>query len=537
MYFQFLINMKVFASRLKLVFLLSILFILSIQTGFAQNIDSASAFSEAKLMRAIDSVKRADSIKRIGLLREIDKLKGSERQRRNLLVKLKEVEREDSLHAARLQEQLTGLRTDSIGFPVAPFIDTLFVIHTRIGSFTAHERAEAIADRIDRLYSNFQFAPDSLKVMVNESSADIVFRDQVILTINELEAEWYHLSPELLAKDYAMRISKAIQIHREQNKLSNIAIRIGEATLIILAILLIVWLINGLHNRMKKRLFKVKDKMLDGFRIQGQKVLDRHGELQVLLFLIRFVKILLIIVSVYFALQLMFSLFPGTERMAQTMWSWILEPLSKLYEHTLAFLPNLFTITVILVVVHYFIALLKFFSKEVARGSITIPGFYADWAKPTFALVRILLIAFTFILIFPYLPGSHSPIFRGVSVFFGLLFSFGSTSAIANIIAGIVITYMRPFKLGDRIKIGEVIGDVIEKSMLVTRLRTPKNEEITIPNSSVLSGHTLNYTSSARDLGLILYTSVTIGYDAPWKKVHALLIEAALATDGISKKE
>ncbi len=141
-----------------------------------------------------------------------------------------------------------------------------------------------------------------------------------------------------------------------------------------------------------------------------------------------------------------------------------------------------------------------------------------------------------FILIFPYLPGSSSNIFKGVSVFLGVLFSLGSSSAIANMVAGLVITYMRPFKLGDRIKIGEITGDVIEKNMLVTRLRTIKNEEITIPNSSVLSGNTINYSSMSKSDGLIIHTTVTIGYDIPWKDMHQALIDAALRTDLYSER-
>ena len=119
-------------------------------------------------------------------------------------------------------------------------------------------------------------------------------------------------------------------------------------------------------------------------------------------------------------------------------------------------------------------------------------------------------------------------------MFLGILFSLGSSSAIANAVAGLVITYMRPFRLGDRVKIGEVTGQVIEKTLLVTRVRTTKNEDITVPNASILSGHTINYTSSSKELGLVLHTSVTIGYDVPWRQVHELLIEAAVATNGVN---
>ena len=120
-----------------------------------------------------------------------------------------------------------------------------------------------------------------------------------------------------------------------------------------------------------------------------------------------------------------------------------------------------------------------------------------------------------------------------LSSFLGLLLSLGSTSAIGNIVAGLVITYMRPYKVGDRIKIGEVIGDVVEKNMLVTRIRTIKNEMTTLPNSTILTGHTVNYSINDMRFSLILHTTVTIGYNAPWKTVHELLIEAAKKTDGI----
>jgi small-conductance mechanosensitive channel len=114
--------------------------------------------------------------------------------------------------------------------------------------------------------------------------------------------------------------------------------------------------------------------------------------------------------------------------------------------------------------------------------------------------------------------------------------SFGSSSAISNAVAGIVITYMRPFKIGDRIRVGEYSGDVIEKSILMTRIRTIKNEEITIPNSTILSGQTINFTTFAKDSGLVLHTSVTIGYDVPWRDLQAALLTAADRTPMVLKE-
>jgi small-conductance mechanosensitive channel len=229
----------------------------------------------------------------------------------------------------------------------------------------------------------------------------------------------------------------------------------------------------------------------------------------------------------------LFSIFPWTRGLADKLFNYILSPVKNIFSAVIDYIPNLFTIAVIYLSIHYTVKFFKFLASEIENGALVISGFYPDWAMPTFNIVRVLLYAFMFVTIFKYLPGSDSPVFQGVSVFLGILFSLGSSSAISNAVAGMVITYMRPFKVGDRIKIGEITGEVVGKSILVTRIRTIKNEDITVPNSTVLSSYTLNYTTSAKDLGLILHTSVTIGYDVPWKKVHELLLNAAKATDGI----
>ena len=172
-------------------------------------------------------------------------------------------------------------------------------------------------------------------------------------------------------------------------------------------------------------------------------------------------------------------------------------------------------------------------AEKVKTGSISLSGFYPDWSMPTFNIIKVILYIFMIILVFPHLPGANSPAFQGISVFLGVLFSLGSTSVIANIVSGIVITYMRPFQIGDRIKMGEFLGNVIEKTPLVTRIKTPKNEIITIPNGNVMSAQTVNYTSSAEKYGLILYKTITVNYDIPWRKVHELLIEAGLNTPNV----
>jgi len=179
------------------------------------------------------------------------------------------------------------------------------------------------------------------------------------------------------------------------------------------------------------------------------------------------------------------------------------------------------------------IRILRVTAHAVEHGDISFPGFYSEWARPTSKLITIVLAILALVVMFPYLPGGDSPAFRGISIFIGVLVSLGSSSAMGNLIAGIILTYMHPYRVGDRVRISETVGDVQEKSLLVTRLRTVKNVEIILPNSMILGAHILNYTVQAEARGLILHTSVTVGYNAPWRAVHNLLIRAANGTDGI----
>ncbi|MCL2506379.1 MAG: mechanosensitive ion channel family protein [Endomicrobia bacterium] len=194
-------------------------------------------------------------------------------------------------------------------------------------------------------------------------------------------------------------------------------------------------------------------------------------------------------------------------------------------------------IAVILILARMVDKFLRLIAEKIEKGPIKIKNFHADWALPTYHLIRIVLIIFVFIFIFPLLPNSNSAVFKGISVFVGVLLSLGSTSIINNIVSGFVITYMRPFSVGDRIKMGEHVGDVIEKTSLVTRIKTIKNEIITIPNSNIMTAATVNYTHSAKDYGLILTGEVNIAYDISWRKVHALLAEAAKNTPYVLKEK
>jgi small-conductance mechanosensitive channel len=241
--------------------------------------------------------------------------------------------------------------------------------------------------------------------------------------------------------------------------------------------------------------------------------------------------------ELFIAVPLIFSLFEPTQDLAATLFGYILTPLSRVLYGFIEYIPNLITIIIFIIIARYTVRSLKFFATRIERGRLVIPGFYAEWAQPTFNILRFIIYAFTIAVIYPYLPGSDSRAFQGVSVFVGIVLSLGSSSAIGNLVAGIVLTYMRPFTIGDRIQIQGVVGFVVEKSPIVTRIKTHKNEYVTFPNMMVLSSSITNYHTSTTgdEQGLILNAEITFGYGTPWQKVHELLIEGALKTSSVLK--
>jgi small-conductance mechanosensitive channel len=238
----------------------------------------------------------------------------------------------------------------------------------------------------------------------------------------------------------------------------------------------------------------------------------------------------------YALLHLGLSFFPWTHKYAVKLYESLLSALEVIGGAIWDQTPSIIFLIVLILIARYVLKTLRFIFAQVEEGKITLPGVDAEVAPITYKIVRILVIAFVAVIAYPFIPGSNSAAFKGISIFLGVLFSLGSTSAIANLIAGVSLTYTRSFRVGDVIKVGDALGVVLERKLYVTRIRTYKNQIITIPNGNILTNHVINLSHEAKEGdGLILHTSITIGYDAPWETIHALLIEAASATKHILK--
>ena len=413
--------------------------------------------------------------------------------------------------------------------PVVPFQDTLFYVYGNIGSVSVKQRALNIEENVKKLRKDHSFAPDSMKIEIDGGNYLITYQGKTILGINDREAKVLGKSKEEISHEYLSIISDAIKKEQERHGWKNILKQIALSILIIVATYYIIKYINIGCRRLIVFVKKHENKAIEKIKF----IIDEKKQITIVVFLIKTLRLILVLLVLYSCLFTFFRLFPETKWLSDTLIEYISYPLKTAFKAVVDFIPNLFYITIIFLLFRFFIKAIRVIAERVDDESIAVKGFYSDWALPTFNIVKIILYIFMFILIFPHLPGADSKAFQGVSVFLGVLFSLGSTSIIANIVSGIVITYMRPFKLGDRIRMGEFLGNVIEKTPLVTRIKTPKNEIITIPNGTIMSAQTVNYTVSAEEFGLILHTTIAVDYDISWRKIHELLNEAALATPDV----
>jgi len=408
--------------------------------------------------------------------------------------------------------------------------DTLFPIKSSVGPFDPHERAELINKKLKNLSRDLIEVEDSFSVQNIDGHTIILYKKLMIMSITNADAKASGHSKVYLAANYIDIIEASLRSNIENRSFKFWIVRIGLTILTLAGLIIIFYLLNKLFKWIKQKLVDY-EKNMTRQRWNLFRYLTPRGPEYFFVFILNILKFALIILILFLYLPLLFSFLPWTKEIVNQFYSFIASPVKFILKGALDFLPNLFFIIIIVLFARYLVKILSHVSVEIERDRIRLKGFHKDWAKPTLNLLKIIIYAFALVFIFPYLPGSDSPAFQGISIFLGVLFSLGSTSAIANIVAGIVITYMRPFKVGDRVKIADTIGDVMEKTLLVTKIRTLKNEDVTIPNATIINNHLWNFTAYTYDLGVILHTSVTIGYDVSWKIVNELLINAAEKTE------
>lgn len=439
----------------------------------------------------------------------------------------------DSIKMAEQRSRIDSLRAITPGIPVIIDGDTLFSLYSERGGYTATARAEMTQEVMIKIGKTNSLRRDSVYILENDHFTDIMYGSQVIISITDQDALWDNMSRKELAEKYVPIIAEKINYLKDDNSFWQIIFRGALFVLVIFVQYLLFRFVNYLFRKLRRAIIRFKHQRMKPVIIRDYELVNTRQLGHILIFFSNLLRIGILLLLLMFTVPVLFAIFPQTENIAFSIFLYIINPLKMILKSIVEYIPNLFIILVIWFFVKYLIKGLRYITKEIENEKLKITGFYPDWAQPTFNIVRFLLYAFMIAMIYPYLPGSNSGVFQGISVFVGLIISLGSSSIIGNIIAGLVITYMRPYKLGDCIKLNDTTGNVIEKTPFVTRLRTLKNEVVTVPNSFIMSSHTVNYSESARNYGLIIHTSVSFAYDTPWRTVHDLLINAALRTPGV----
>ena len=464
-----------------------------------------------------------------------------EQQMKNIMMqeqleKTGEAARDDSLRLVRRKERIDSLRNITPGAPLIIDGDTLLVLYTRRGGILPEARVEDIREKIMEEGKRMTLFTDSIYIFDGEFTTDIMIGEELVMSVTDNDGLWQNKTRQELAAEYRTIIEAKIeQLHAQyglKRKLMGVVYVLGA----MLALGLLIWATNFCYRRWRYRLLRMLLRRTRPLAIKDYEVLNLHR--QGILFLTGFnvLRYLIIFLLLFIFVPMFFVAFPETKSFTFTIFGYVWNPFVNILKSVVSFLPKFFQIIVIVFCFRYLVKGLHYLMNEIGSGRLKITGFYADWAQPTYLILRVLCYSFMIVMIWPLLPSSESEVFQGVSVFIGIIVSLGSSSIIGNVMAGMVMTYMRPFHVGDFIKYGDMEGFVIEKSVLVTRIRTRKNDVITIPNSNLMTSQTTNYTFSAQNYGVIVHTKVTIGYDMQWQQIRDLLLDAAAKTAHLQKK-
>ncbi len=440
--------------------------------------------------------------------------------------------------APQIPEQPAAPKNNKQDVPVILDGETIFNVSSKIKDLPGKDRAEEISIALEEVAKNSAISIDSIRIVEFEGLKLIKAEDKFLFVVTKSDAKVANRPLDELAESHFQKAKEAIAQYREKYSLKQLITRIVLAIIeFIIAIVLLI-LTRKILIRIYDQLDAWRTSRLRPIRIQGWELIsvDQQTNLLVALFKLLYWIIVAFVVFIY--LSLLTRYFPQTKKIGQAIFDSLSAVLGKTAQAAIAYLPNLFSILLTIVVAYYIFRFCQLFFRAIETETLSLPGFDQDWARPTERLVVFIIFALTLAIILPLLPGAQSPAFRGLSIFVGALFTLGGASAIANIVGGVVIIYTRAFRVGDRVQIADVQGDILEKTILSTRIRTPKNKIVTIPNANLITSNIENFTTASRDINepTIVHTTITLGYDVPWRHVHQVLIDAALSSPSILEK-
>ena len=414
--------------------------------------------------------------------------------------------------------------------PVIVDGEILFTVRG-VTSFPAAERASRIRKRILSVARDKTIDPESIQpVSVGEHYEVRAGSDVTMIDIYSADSDLETIPLDLLAKTISARIKISVVEYRDDRspnalKVSAISFVILTATFIVL-----IWGVRKFRTWITRVLKARVASDIKQLEQKSRRLIHRAQVWDGIQILLHWLYVIVLIALGYFYVNSVLGTFPWTRGFARILLNMVMAPVQSMLESLVATIPNLIFLLIIFIVFRFVLRALKLFFNAVGTGRIKLANFEKEWATTTYRLTRIAIIAFGLIVAYPYIPGSDSAAFKGVSLFIGLIFSLGSTSFISNMMAGLTMTYRGAYREGDWVRIGDEEGQVEAMRMMIMRLRTRKNESITIPNSVILNANVTNYSAQEKSEGLIVHTEVGIGYDVSWQQVEQFLLEAASRT-------
>ncbi|MFL5546747.1 MAG: mechanosensitive ion channel family protein [Gemmatimonadales bacterium] len=436
---------------------------------------------------------------------------------------------------AEAQDSTAMVSAEAPTMPVVLDGAALFSVRG-VTSYPAERRAADISHRIAEFAANRSFPAESLSIQETRDGSMVVAGNHRLFGVLHADAELEGVTPQVLAQTYLIRVQEAVRRFRHDREPAVLGRNIARGGAALLGLLLVLWLGRWVFRWLRRTLDRRWRPGIGDLHFRAVPIVRREQLWRGLHRMLDITAALLLVMVSYAIVSYVLRLFPWSRGIGTRLRDWLLGPLVVFGTGAVSYLPNLIFLIVLVVLTRYLLRAIGLFFQRVAEGSISIPGFDSDWALPTDRIVRLLTVAFALVMAYPYIPGSGSEAFKGITLLLGLIFSLGSPSVIGNLVAGQSLAFRRAFRVGDRVKVGEHMGDVTQVRLLTTYLRSPKNEQIVIPNSLILNSEVVNYSTLAPDSGLILHTTVRIGYGTPWRKVEAMLLEAAARTRGLRRQ-
>ncbi|TCK99878.1 mechanosensitive ion channel-like protein [Shimia isoporae] len=399
----------------------------------------------------------------------------------------------------------------------------------------AEERADLVNTRIIEVATRNEATEVHMRIERSELGRSIYADGTLVTVTTTADADFEQMDIVVLAQLHADAVEEAILLYRANRTdeaFSYGAIAAGIWSLVFgLYCAILLWL----RKRVPRLVARLVERRARALQKATADIVQSSAVSNLARFFIRLLVDITLFTGFYYYLSFVLLSFPNTRPIAELLIRYVTDPILGILAGFLSYLPNLITILIIAAITRWLIKGTRLFFESVDQGVIELHAFEEHWIWPTFNLIRGGLIVIAAVICFPYIPGSDSAAFQGLTILVGVMVSLGSNSVVSNVLAGLFVLYKRSMNVGDRIRVGDFYGDVMQIRLMETYLKSVKNELISIPNATLLSSEVINYSSKIDGKGLLLHTSVGIGYEEPRKKVEAMLIESARRTTGLKK--